>query len=113
MNPLTQYVEDAVVLRRAFHRRPEEGWTEFETTYRIVTCLEKYGYDVKAGIEAVEPSAVLGRNPELVAKAEARALAHGVPQAFLDRLSHYTGAVAEFNTGRPGRSFALILTACW
>ena len=102
MNELAGYADEAVALRRSIHRRPEEGWTEFETTYRIVTCLEKYGYDVKAGIEAVEPNAVLGRNPELVAKAEARALAHGVPQAFLDRLGHYTGAVAELATGRPG-----------
>ena len=102
MNELASYADEAVALRRSIHRRPEEGWTEFETTYRIVTCLEKYGYDVKAGIEAVEPNAVLGRNPELVAKAEARALAHGVPQAFLDRLGHYTGAVAELATGRPG-----------
>ena len=102
MNELAGYADEAVALRRSIHRRPEEGWTEFETTYRIVACLEKYGYDVKAGIEAVEPSAVLGRNPELVAKAEARALAHGVPQAFLDRLGHYTGAVAELATGRPG-----------
>ena len=67
MNELAGYADEAVALRRSIHRRPEEGWTEFETTYRIVTCLEKYGYDVKAGIEAVEPYAVLGRNPELVA----------------------------------------------
>ena len=86
MNELAGYADEAVALRRSIHRRPEEGWTEFETTYRIVACLEKYGYDVKAGIEAVEPSAVLGRNPELVAKAEARALAHGVPQAYVDAL---------------------------
>ena len=102
MSELASYAAEAVAVRRDLHRRPEEGWTEFETTYRIVTALEKMGYAVRCGIEAIEPSAVLGRNPKLVAEGEARALAHGVPAVFLERLGHYTGAVAELDTGRPG-----------
>ena len=102
MTGVSKYVEDALAIRRAIHRRPEEGWTEFETTYRVVTELEKLGYTVRCGREVIEPSAVLGRNADLVAKAEKRALEHGVPETFLKRLGGYTGAVAEFDSGRPG-----------
>ena len=102
MTDVAKYAEEAVAIRRAIHKRPEEGWTEFETTYRVVTELEKLGYMVRCGREVIEPSAVLGRNADLVAKAEKRALEHGVPETFLKRLGGYTGAVAEFDSGRPG-----------
>ncbi len=102
MADIAKYVDETVALRRAIHQRPEEGWTEFETTYRVVTTLEKLGYAVQCGREVIEPSAVLGRSEALVQKAQARALSHGVPQAFLDRLQGYTGAVAVLDTGRPG-----------
>ena len=90
MTNIQKYADEAVALRRAIHKRPEEGWTEFETTYRVVTTLEKLGYAVKCGLAVIDPRAVLGRNEALVAKAQQRALEHGVPQAFLDRLEGYT-----------------------
>lgn len=103
MANLEDYSREICETRRAIHRRPEEGWTEFETTYRVVSTLEKYGvFKIKAGRDVIDPEHVLGRNPDLVEKAQKRALEHGVPQAFLDRLGGYTGAVAEFDTGRPG-----------
>ena len=106
MTNIQKYADEAVALRRAIHKRPEEGWTEFETRYRVVTTLEKLGYAVKCGLAVIDPKAVLGRNEALVAKAQQRALEHGVPQAFLDRLEGYTGAVAELDTGRAGPTTA-------
>ena len=44
MTDIQKYADEAVALRRAIHKRPEEGWTEFETMYRVVTTLEKLGY---------------------------------------------------------------------
>ena len=45
-----KYVDEAVKVRRALHRRPEEGWTEFETTYLIVKTLKSYGFeDIQIG----------------------------------------------------------------
>lgn len=102
MQTLKPYAEEAVALRRAIHRRPEEGWTEFETTHLVVTALENWGYTVQCGREVINPAAALGRSEALVKKAEERALAHGVPQSFLDRLGGYTGAVAQLDTGKPG-----------
>ena len=55
-----QYLDLAVSLRRAIHKRPEPGWCEFETTYKIVSTLEALGFDVKFGIDAVAPEAVMG-----------------------------------------------------
>ena len=102
MSDLSQYANEAVAIRRTLHKRPEEGWTEFETTYLVVSTLEKLGYTVRCGREVINPEAVLGRNIALVEKAQKRALEHGVPQEFLDRLQGYTGAVAELDTGRAG-----------
>lgn len=107
MQDLTQYADEAVSLRRQIHRRPEEGWTEFETEYLVVQTLESLGYTVRMGLDVIDPEHALGRNPELVQKAIERALAHGVPQSFIDRTGGYTGAVAELDTGRPGPVTAL------
>lgn len=102
MNDLSTYSQEAVAIRRTLHRRPEEGWTEFETMWQVVPRLEKLGYHVDCGRAVIDPEHALGRNEKLIAEAQKRALAHGVPQSFLDRLQGYTGAVATLDTGRPG-----------
>lgn len=94
----TQMIED----RRHLHAHPEEGWCEFETTWYIVQRLQALGLRWKAGIDVIEPSAVMGRNPELVEKAQTRAISHGVPEEFIRQLGGYTGAVAILETSRPG-----------
>ena len=43
------YVNEMVAHRRHLHKRPEEGWTEFETTYYIVDQLRKMGIPVTVG----------------------------------------------------------------
>lgn len=88
--------------RRELHKRPEEGWTEFETTWHVVRELRALGYAVKVGLDVISPEAVMGRNPDLVEEAVSRALAAGVPQSFIDETGGYTGVVAEIDTGRPG-----------
>ncbi len=102
MEDLEQYGREAVALRRKIHRRPEEGWTEFETEWLVVNKLRELGWTLRTGTQAVKPEAVMGRSEEIVAKAEERAREHGVPQAFLDEIEGYTGVIAEFDTGRPG-----------
>ena len=37
MEDNTKYYEEMVRNRRELHKRPEEGWTEFETTYFVVS----------------------------------------------------------------------------
>lgn len=99
---INSYVEDMVRIRRRIHRRPEEGWTEFETTWLVTEYLRELGLPVTVGIANINPDDVLGRDPALVQAAIERALAHGVPQSFIDETGGYTGAVAILDTGRPG-----------
>lgn len=100
---LEQIIQD----RSTLHHHPEEGWTEFFATWYVAHRLDSLGMPYHVGPSLVKPEAVLGRYPEKVAKAQQRALALGVPQAFLDRLQGVTGVVAELDTGRPGP-----VTAC-
>ena len=106
MEDKTKYYEEMVRNRRELHKRPEEGWTEFETTYFVVSFLRKLGLPVTVGKANINESEVLGRDPQLVKDGMVRALKHGVPQSFLDETEGYTGAVAVLDTGRPGPTTA-------
>lgn len=102
MNNLSKYVQEAVALRRCIHSRPEEGWTEFETEWLVVSTLRGLGWKLRTGTDAVRPEAVMGRDPDVVAKAAERAVQHCVPSSFIDEIGGYTGVIADFDTGRPG-----------
>lgn len=95
--------DEMIATRRKLHRRPEEGWTEFETEALVVERLRSLGcFELLLGTKAVSPEAVMGRDPALVEKAIARALENGVPQQLIDETEGYTGVVAVLRTGRPG-----------
>ncbi len=101
-------VNEMIQTRRQLHRRPEEGWTEFESTYLVVNRLKQLGYeDIRIGKDCINEKCVLGRDPALIAREEQRAVQAGVPAEFLESCGHYTGAVATFDTGRPGPVTAL------
>lgn len=106
MQQIEQYASQAVDIRRALHRRPEEGWTEFETTALIASKLRAWGYAVGLGTRVVNPEAVMGRDPELVQEALERARSVGVDEELLNQMQGYTGAVGELDTGRPGPTTA-------
>lgn len=93
---------DIVAARRSLHRHPEEGWCEFQTTYRLVECLRKMGLKVRAGRAIVAPEAVMGRDEARVSAALRSAREAGVPEKFLDELGGFTGCLAEIDTGRAG-----------
>ncbi len=102
MKDIRNYSDEAVSLRRAIHRRPEEGWTEFETEWLVVKTLRALGWTVRLGTDVVEPSAVMGRDQNKVDAAVARAREAGVPDDFIEETDGYTGVVAEWDTGRVG-----------
>ena len=78
--------EEAIQTRRKFHSRPEEGWTEFETSYLVADRLKTLGWKVAVGLDVIDAEAVLGRDPELVQKAMKRAASQGVPAEFFSEL---------------------------
>ena len=93
--------------RRKLHQHPEEGRTEFETTWFVAEELRKLGFPIKTGIANIDPLHALGRSEEKVKKAIERAVAHGVPAKFIEEAGEFTGVVAEVETGRPGPVTAL------
>lgn len=95
-------IKEAIETRRCIHKRPEEGWTEFETTYLVWEKLRHLGFDVKVGLDIIEPTAVMGRNLDLVNKAIERAKQSGVPESFIEATSGFTGAVGTLDTGIAG-----------
>lgn len=106
MSQINSYFHEAVENRRALHRRPEEGWTEFETTAFVAQRLRSFGYEVSLGTKVINPEAVMGRDSERVRQAQQRALAAGVSPQLLQEMQGYTGAVADLDTGRAGPTTA-------
>lgn len=100
--------DEMIATRRTLHKRPEEGWTEFETTWLIVNRLKEIGYTkILTGTQVIDPASVLGRSEKTVKAAIERAVAQGVPQSFIDSIKGYTGAMAVLETGRPGKVTAM------
>lgn len=99
---MEKIIADAIQIRRCLHRRPEEGWTEFETSFLVAERLKKLGLEVLVGLEVIDPEYVMGRSEQLVGEAIKRARTAGVPQSFIDATSGYTGVVGIFDTGREG-----------
>ncbi|HIU83995.1 MAG TPA: amidohydrolase [Candidatus Aphodousia gallistercoris] len=95
--------DEMIQTRRLLHTIPEEGWTEFHTTYIVVERLKDIGYtDIRTGKAIINPEAVMGRNPDVVKKGIERAESEGVPAEFIESIDEYTGCVAVLDTGRPG-----------
>lgn len=101
-------LSEMIETRRRLHQHPEEGWTEFETTWLVYNRLKALGCEsVLTGTRLINPDCVLGRSEALVEKAVNRAIAAGVPAEFIDEIEGYTGAAAVIDTGRPGSVLAL------
>lgn len=101
-------LSEMIETRRRLHQHPEEGWTEFETTWLVYNRLKALGCEsVLTGTRLINPDCVLGRSEALVEKAVNRAIAAGVPAEFIDEIEGYTGAAAVIDTGRPGPVLAL------
>lgn len=76
-------------IRRDYHRRPEVGWREIETTRTIAQTLAELGYEVTAGREFL-------KNAKRFALSDTPIPGEGD-----------TGCIALFDTGRPGPTVCL------
>ncbi|TCP97651.1 aminobenzoyl-glutamate utilization protein A [Cricetibacter osteomyelitidis] len=93
--------------RREFHRFPEIGWTEFWTTSRIADYLDEMGFEILLGKQIINPDFVRGRKIAEVEKGYANAIAYGANSKWLEKMDGYTGCVAVFDSGKPGKTVAL------
>ena len=95
-----KHLEEMISYRRKFHQFPEEGWTEFETTYFIVSKLKQMGYEtILTGKQIINPQTVMGRDKAKVREAIDRSVKDGVPLDFIESCDGYTGAIAILDTG--------------
>ena len=94
--------------RREFHRFPEIGWSEFWTTSRIADYLEDLGcFEIFFGKQIINQDFVRGRKQAVVDKGLANAKAYGANEKWLEKMEGYTGCVALFDSGKPGKTIAL------
>ncbi|MUW15456.1 amidohydrolase, partial [Halorubrum sp. CBA1125] len=89
-------------LRRAFHRHPEPGWREFQTTARVVEEVERIGVDdVAVGRKALATEERMAVPPEAdIEEWRERARRAGVRTDVLDQTAGgHTGVVATLERG--------------
>ncbi len=109
VNAAQQLKEKTIARRRDFHRHAEAAWTEFRTASIVATSLQNLGFQVLAGSEAVEASAMMGVPPpaELERHAE-RALSQGADAGWVEKMrGGRTGVVGVMKFSRPGPTVAL------
>ncbi|MEG9487673.1 M20 family metallo-hydrolase [Mannheimia indoligenes] len=100
-------LDKLIELRREFHKFPETGWSEFWTTSKIADYLEAIDFQILLGKEIIHPDFVRGRNKAIVEKGIQRAINYGANPKWLDKMDGYTGCVAVFDSGKPGKTIAL------
>ena len=90
--------------RRDFHKYPEEGWTEFRSTLKIIEDLEKYKIDYEFGKEIHNKDYMLGM-PEksIINKRYEEVLQSTSKKDILERMKGgYTGCIARIKGELPG-----------
>jgi aminobenzoyl-glutamate utilization protein A len=98
-----------VARRRDFHRHAETAWTEFRTASLVAKTLDGLGYQVTAGDEAVDPSAMMGvpSAAELDRQFD-RAVAQGAYPTWAQKMrGGKTGVVGIMRFAAPGPTVAL------
>lgn len=101
---IERYYPELIQLRRDFHRHPEQGWTEYLTTYKIAKYLEELGWEVYIGEDVVKSDARMGLPSfDYLKYCERRALSEGVEKKYLSKMSGgLTGVVAEWKLNEKG-----------
>ena len=91
--------EEAIRLRRDFHKYPECGFCEFRTASKIIEYLKKLGFDVKYGADVISKDHILGApDLDMLSSERARALSEGVPEELIEVMSESgTAVVATIN----------------
>ncbi|KPB04266.1 amidohydrolase [Bacillus sp. CHD6a] len=106
---VTRVSDSLISWRRHFHKFPELGWTEYETTYFIGKELDKLGYTLYTGKDALVSEERMGvPTVDDLRHAENRAFKNGVPTEWIAKMENgHTGLVAKLDTGKPGKHIVL------
>ncbi|WP_404356349.1 amidohydrolase [Cytobacillus firmus] len=101
---LKEITPQLIKWRRTLHALPELGFMEYITTYRIGKELEKMGFKLYIGKDALEENSRMGLPAQSDLEAqEKKARKWGVEESWLDQMrGGNTGLVAVWDTGRTG-----------
>lgn len=87
-------------IRRDLHSYPEAGWKEFRTTALVAEELDRLGYELHLGADALDTSSQLGvPDDDELSRALSRAKDEGAPEPYVDATDGVTGLVAETTFG--------------
>lgn len=105
---LKNAVDEIIMLRREFHKRPEKGWMEYCTTVKIINYLKELGFEVKYGREIISENSRSGLpSKEEFEEAYERAITNGTDRDILIKLKDgFTGVVGKIDSGHPGKTIA-------
>ncbi len=92
-------------LRREFHKMPEIGWLEFETTVKIIDYLKKLGYEITYGKSIHSERMGLPTKEEMMKHRDELDLMRDYDISEI--LEGYTGVVAILDTNKPGDTIAM------
>lgn len=97
--------DEAVRLRRDFHKYPERGFCEFRTASIIINYLKDLGFDVRYGSEVISRDHIfVAPDSTLLASEKKRALSEGVREELIDAMyGGATGVVATIKGSGVGQ----------
>lgn len=103
------FTQELIAIRRDLHRYPESGWTEFRTTARIITELERLGLEVRWGRDLHVPEKMLGLpSGDVLESCLQRAKAESDrPELIDDMRGGYTGCIAAIEGALPGLTIGM------
>ena len=95
---------ELIAFRRDFHKYAESAWTEYRTTARIISELEKLGLPVKFGPEIHTPEKMFGLpKPAVMEACYQRALSETDRPELVERMKGgFTGCITEIVGAKPG-----------
>ena len=101
---MRQMEEELREIRRDFHKYSESGWTEFRTTARIISELEKLGLSVKYGPSIHVKEKMFGLpDPEVMEACFDRAMQETDRPDLVEAMrGGYTGCITEIEGALPG-----------
>ena len=106
---MNELEKELIEFRRDLHTYPESGWTEFRTTAKIITELEKLGLPVRFGREIHSPESMYGMpKPEALEECYERALAESDRPELIEKMKGgYTGCVTMIEGALPGPTIGI------
>ncbi len=110
INTLADKLKEITIKRRRdLHKHAESAWTEFRTAAFVADTLTGLGYQVMAGGEVIEESAMMGLPPAKDLEAHMqRAIAQGAGAKWVEKMKGgKTGVVGIMNFAKPGPTVGL------